>query len=93
MLPFGLRSIVALSSKTGVEVEISVKPLSELTPAPYNPRAISTAELEGLRASLDKFGLVEPVVWNRRTGHVVAGHQRIKALEMSEAIEVQLGEM
>ena len=75
---------------TGGLGEIRVKPLAELLPAPYNPRTINLAELEGLRASLDRFGLVEPIVWNEQTGHVVGGHQRVKALEMSGVTEAQV---
>lgn len=54
--------------------------LSELTPADYNPRTISDRALAGLKASLDRWGLVQPVVLNVRTGNVVGGHQRMKAL-------------
>ncbi len=38
-----------------------------------------------LTRSLQKFGLVEPIVWNERTGHVVGGHQRLKILDDLEA--------
>lgn len=31
----------------------------------------------GLRASLEAFGTLEPIVWNERTGNVVGGHQRL----------------
>ena len=68
-------------------MQVIVKPLSELTAAPHNPRTISDTALAGLKASIDKFGLVAPVVWNERTGHIVGGHQRIRALEMSGATE------
>lgn len=61
--------------------EITRMRLEDLTPAPYNPRAISPEALAGLRASLERFGTVQPVIWNRQTGHVVGGHQRIKALQ------------
>lgn len=62
-------------------VEFTTMPLADLSPAPYNPRQISEEALAGLRASVERFGLVEPVIWNRQTGHVVGGHQRIKALQ------------
>lgn len=61
-------------------MNIQTKALSELTAAPYNPRQISDVALAGLQASVERFGLVEPVIWNQRTGHVVGGHQRLKAL-------------
>ena len=62
-------------------MQIEKKKLSELTPAPYNPRKISKKELERLKRSLEEFGYVEPVIWNKATGYVVGGHQRLKALK------------
>jgi hypothetical protein len=47
--------------------------------AGYNPRRISAHDADRLRASLERFGVVEPIVWNRRSGTVVGGHQRIDA--------------
>jgi hypothetical protein len=60
---------------------IETKAIEELVPAPYNPRTIDQEALAGLQASVERFGLVEPVVWNRRTGSVVGGHQRLKVLQ------------
>jgi hypothetical protein len=54
--------------------------------APYNPRRMSEEDLAALRRSLTFFGVVEPVVVNRRTGRIVGGHQRVKAAE-AEGIE------
>ena len=54
--------------------------LSHLVPADYNPRKIDVEELEGLGNSIDRFGLVQAIVWNKRTGNVVGGHQRLKVL-------------
>ena len=72
------------------DMEIKVMPIQELAPAPYNPRAISPEALAGLRGSVERFGLVEPVVWNRRTGHVVGGHQRLKVLQQLGENETQV---
>ena len=55
--------------------------LSALAPASYNPRTITSVAANGLRASIRRFGLVQPIVWNRRTRRVVGGHQRIEALK------------
>ncbi len=51
--------------------------------APYNPRKISDHDLVALGRSLATFGVVEPVVVNKRTGRIVGGHQRVKAAEAS----------
>ena len=55
-------------------------PLVELKPAGYNPRTISDKALAGLTKSFERFGLVQPIIWNRKTKHVVGGHQRLKVL-------------
>jgi len=55
--------------------------VADLKPAPYNPRKITGKALEYLTESLRRFGLVQPIIVNERSGHVVGGHQRVKALE------------
>lgn len=54
--------------------------LSMLTPADYNPRTMKAKNKEGLSKSLDTYGLVQPIIYNSRTGHVVGGHQRLSLL-------------
>lgn len=49
--------------------------------ADYNPRKISKEELEKLKKSIQTFGYIEPVIYNERTGLIVGGHQRVKALK------------
>lgn len=59
-------------------------PFSKLKPAPYNPRvALKPGDptFEKLRRSIETFGCVEPIVWNKRTGFVVGGHQRLEVLK------------
>lgn len=54
-----------------------------LIPADYNPRKDlkpGDPEYEKLKRSLEEFGYVEPVIWNKTTGHIVGGHQRLKVL-------------
>lgn len=63
-----------------MKAKIRVMPLAKLKPAEWNPRTIKPENLKGLRASLERYGLVEPIIWNERSGRVVGGHQRIKAL-------------
>lgn len=55
--------------------------IDQLTPASYNPRVISDEALAGLTESLEQFGDLSGITWNRRTGNLVAGHQRVKALQ------------
>ncbi len=54
-----------------------------LNPAAYNPRKDlkpGDKEYEKLKRSIEEFGCVELIVWNKRTGNVVSGHQRLKIL-------------
>lgn len=54
--------------------------LSQLKEAPYNPRAIEDTAYEGLKHSIEEYGDLSGIVFNIRTKHLVAGHQRVKAL-------------
>lgn len=75
---------------------ISIKKvkIDQLKPAEYNPRKILRVGDKGydkLKNSLEAFGEVLPIVWNKQTGNIVGGHQRyymyldegIKSLEVS----------
>lgn len=58
-------------------------PLAKLHPAPYNPRLTlqpGDPAWRRLERSIREFSLVQPIVWNERTGHVVAGHQRLEVI-------------
>lgn len=62
---------------------IETKKTIDLLPADYNPRKDlkpGDKEYEKLKRSLEQFGYVEPVIWNKSTGCVVGGHQRLKVL-------------
>lgn len=52
--------------------------ISQLKPATYNPRTISKDEFKGLKASLKKYGLVEPIIVNKDYT-IIGGHMRVKA--------------
>lgn len=64
-------------------MKIITLPVSDLHPADYNPRkdlAPGDKQYEKLARSIETFGYVEPIVWNRTTGNIVGGHQRLKVL-------------
>jgi len=79
---------------------IEKKKTDELIPAEYNPRKDlkpGDPEYEKLNVSLEQFGYVEPVIWNKTTGRVVGGHQRLKVLmdmgiQEVECVVVELSE-
>jgi len=54
--------------------------LSDLKPAEYNPRVITETAFEGLKYSLSEFGDISGITFNKRTGNLVSGHQRVKAI-------------
>jgi DNA modification methylase len=66
--------------------EIVTMPVKDLKPAPYNPRRIDQSSLAALGKSIDRFGVVEPIVFNRRSGFVVGGHQRLKVLRSKKIV-------
>ena len=62
-----------------------------LIPADYNPRKDLKAgdpEYDKLKQSIQEFGYVEPIIWNKTTGRVVGGHQRLKVLSDMGVTEV-----
>ena len=63
-------------------MEVKERNISELIPAEYNPRYITDEALEHLKASMQRFDAVEPVLVNmhpERKNIIISGHQRIKA--------------
>jgi ParB-like chromosome segregation protein Spo0J len=64
-------------------MEIQKISIDKLKPAKYNPRKNlkpGDPEYEKIKRSIQEFGYVEPIIWNKRTGNVVGGHQRLKIL-------------
>lgn len=68
---------------------IEKKQLSELKPAPYNARQSSKEQEKQLQASLQKFGVVEPIIFNKQTGYIVGGHFRLRELTKMGYREVE----
>lgn len=51
-----------------------------LNPAKYNPRKKlkpGDKTYEDIKRSLSQFGMVQNLIWNKRTGTLIAGHQRL----------------
>ncbi|MCL1995554.1 MAG: ParB N-terminal domain-containing protein [Defluviitaleaceae bacterium] len=57
---------------------------SEINFADYNPRNIDESNRKLLKKSLKEDGLVETLVWNKRTGNLLSGHQRLSILDELE---------
>ncbi len=67
--------------------------LSDVKPAPYNPRVElrpGDPAFESLARSIETFDLVQPIVWNKRTGHAVGGNQRLAVLQARGDLETDV---
>lgn len=81
-------------------METKTMRLEDIIPAEYNPRVMLTEtdfEYKALKASIDEFGLVVPLIVNEKTGNLVSGHQRLNVLiksgiEETEVVTVDLEE-
>jgi DNA modification methylase len=73
-----------VSSKTVGNLVIKRVSLAKIKPAAYNPRVQlkpGDPEYSRLEKSIAEFGYVDPLIWNERTGNLVAGHQRLTILK------------
>lgn len=68
---------------------IEIKKISDLKPAPYNPRLSTEKQEKNLQESLSKFGVVEPIIFNKQTGYIVGGHFRVRELKKLGYKEVE----
>lgn len=66
------------SFQKGKVVKIS---RGSIIPDDLNPRWISPANADRLKKSIKENGLVGHLIWNKTTGHIVGGHQRLDALD------------
>lgn len=74
-------------------MQIERKKIRELNRATYNPRidlVPGDTEYENLRRSINTYGMLIPVIWNKRTNNVVGGHQRLTVLENEGETEVDI---
>lgn len=58
-------------------------PLDSIKPAPYNPRVElepDDPEYQRIRASILDHGMMQPIIYNEKTGNAVGGNQRLKVL-------------
>lgn len=66
--------------------------LSDYKDAPYNPRLDlkpGDSDYEKLKRSIDEFGFLEPLVVNKRTHHIISGHQRVKILKEKGVTKIE----
>lgn len=75
---------VDLSQLPSVDGPLQVRylPLSKLARAPRNPKGHA---LEVIDNSISRFGFINPIVVNEKTGRIVAGHGRLDTLQRAKA--------
>jgi DNA modification methylase len=82
-----------MSKQTPLVWRTEKRRVNDLLPYEKNPRKITDSQMEGLKESLKKFNLAEIPAINL-DGKIVAGHQRIKALQLlgrgEEEIEIRV---
>jgi hypothetical protein len=54
---------------------------SQIKEAEYNPRVMDDQSFKDLKRSMKKIKLREPLIWNKTSGNLVGGHQRIRVLD------------
>lgn len=67
--------------------------VEELIDADYNARILSAKDESDIMDSLDKFGVVEPILVNsnpERKNIIISGHQRVKILKKMKIEEVDV---
>ena len=62
-------------------MKIKIHNIDDLIFAEYNPRQLTKDQYQSLKDSIQRFGLVDPIIINsndERKNIVVGGHQRLK---------------
>ena len=57
---------------------------ADIKNAEYNPRIMDKESKKRLKKNLQENGLVSALTWNKRTGNLVGGHQRLEQLDALE---------
>lgn len=63
--------------------------LNDLKPHDRNPRQMSKDKLRALKKSLYEFGDLSGIVFNRLSGKIISGHQRVSVLPPNSAIKIE----
>ena len=73
---------MAKSKYQNYDTEIITR--SMIKNADYNPRIMDAEAKKRLKKNIAKHGLVSARTWNKRTGNLVGGHQRLEQLDALE---------
>lgn len=62
------------------EFTVQRVPIEKINPASYNPRRKlrpGDKAYQDIKSSIERFGFVQNGIWNKRSGNLIAGHQRL----------------
>ena len=76
--------------KKKAKLNIVEMKIDDLIPADYNPRKISNDAKIGLKHSINKHGYVQNIIYNKRTGNLVSGHQRVAIMREDGITDVDV---
>ena len=79
-----------------MEHKIISRDINSLIFAEYNPRQLTKEQYKHLKDSIDRFGLVDPIIVNKnkdRKNIIVGGHQRVKVAKDMNIKEVPVLEV
>src|SRR3989338_6989899 len=68
----------------GAELNVTYVPIASLRPAEFNPRRWDKEAVKNLQESIQRFGVVDPLLVNgapERRGVVIGGHFRLSVLK------------
>lgn len=68
------------------DIVVERVPLARLVPWPLNPR--KNHAVDGIARSIEAFGYLSPIVVQRGTYRILAGHGRLAALKLAGAVDV-----
>jgi ParB-like chromosome segregation protein Spo0J len=66
------------------KISIHYRNIEELKPAEYNPRQMTKVQADNLRASIERYGVIDPLIVNTypgREGVIVGGHMRFEIVK------------
>lgn len=66
---------------------------SQIKDHPLNPRTMSASAQKKLRASVKEIGVMDTPVFNKQTGNLVGGHQRLHTIDFLEKFSSEGGEV
>ena len=78
-----------MSEENKLQWKNETRKVSDLKFAEYNPRQMTEKQAEDLKASIDKFELVDPIVINLNNT-IIGGHMRLRILKEKNVEDVDV---